>query len=101
MRNFIFKVENLTKNPSIYGGRKQQATIYEIKKNKLVKIGITNWNTAGYRGDISSVNEYLLENNIIPKIWSKGYEWEEQHKCRNGMYTPYYHENEKYSIIEI
>jgi hypothetical protein len=103
MKRFYYKVENTTKNPSIYGGRKQQATIYQIKKGKLVKIGKTRvWNTASYRGSESEVNEWLLENKIIPKIWStvEG-DWCEKHKCKGGYYTPYYYINDKYSINEI
>ncbi|MGM9881472.1 MAG: hypothetical protein ACI31S_01360 [Bacilli bacterium] len=102
MKRFYYKVENTTKNPSIYGGRKQMATIYTIKKGKLITLGITRqWNTASYRGKDSEVNEWLLENKIIPKSWSKGYEWETSLKCKGGYYTPYYHENDKYSITEI
>lgn len=102
MKKFIFKVENLTKNPSIYGGRKQEAIIYQIKNNNLVYIGKTQWNTASYRGRISEVNEYLLKNNIIPKIWSKWNNFpEECYKCRGGIYTPYYHNNDKYNIKEV
>ena len=102
MKRFVYKVENTTKNPSIYGGRKQQATIYMIKKGELIKIGKTRvWNTASYRGSDSEVNEWLLENKFIPKTWSVGYEWEENHKWRNMTYTPYYHKNDKYEIKEI
>lgn len=104
MKKFIFKVENTTKNPSIYGGRKQKAIIYQIKKGELIKIGETRiWNTASYRGAESEVNEWLLENGIIPKIWSKDiYNYGcEKYKCRGGYYTPYYFKNDKYSITEI
>lgn len=106
MKTFIFTVKNTTKNPSIYGGRKQKAIIYQFKKNKLEYIGETHWNTASYRGAESCVNEYLLENNIIPKIWSKGEpnSCYETHKCRGGYYTPYYmwrQDTSKYQILEI
>lgn len=102
MKHFIFKVKNTTKNPSYYGGRKQQATIYQIKNNQACYIGKTRiWNTSSYRGPESEVNEYLLENNIIPKSWSKGHEWQEQHKYKRGKYTPYYNTNEKYDIREV
>jgi len=102
MKHFIFKVENLTKNPSIYGGRRQEATIYQIKNNELYYIGKTQWHTSSYRGAESCVNEYLLENKIIPKTWStiEG-DWCEKHKCKGGYYTPYYFKNEKYEIKEI
>ncbi len=102
MKHFIFKVENLTKNPSIYGGRRQEATIYQVKNNKLYYIGKTQWHTASYRGAESCVNEYLLENKIIPKTWStiEG-DWCEKYKCKGGYYTPYYFTNEKYEIKEV
>lgn len=32
MKRFVYKVENTTKKPSIYGGRKQQAIIYKVGK---------------------------------------------------------------------
>ena len=106
MKTFIFKVVNTTKNPSIYGGRKQKAIIYQFKRGKLEYIGETQWNTASYRGAESCVNEYLLENNIIPKIWSKGEpnSCYEVHKCRGGYYTPYYcwrTDTSKYQILEV
>lgn len=102
MKRFYYKIENTTKNPSIYGGRKQMATIYTIKKGKLIKIGISRvWNTASYRGSDSEVNAWLIENKIIPKIWSKGHSWETQYKCKGGTYTPHYNINEKYEITEI
>ena len=72
MKTFIFKVENMTKNPSIYGGRKQKAIIYQFKKGKLEYLGETHWNTASYRGAESCVNEWLLENKIIPAYYNKG-----------------------------
>ena len=71
MKTFMFKVENMTKNPSIYGGRKQKAIIYQLKRGKLEYIGETHWNTASYRGAESCVNEYLLENKIIPAYYNK------------------------------
>lgn len=103
MKRFVFKVENTTKNPSIYGGRKQKAIVYQIKRGELIKIGETRtWNTGSYRGNESEVNVWLLENKIIPKIWSKEVgDWCEKHKCRGGYYTPYYFRNNKYSITEI
>lgn len=106
MKTFIFKVENTTKSPSIYGGRKQKATIYQFKKGKLEYIGATTWHTASYRGAENEVNEWLLENNIIPKIWSKGEpnSFYEVHKCRGGYYTPYYiyrQDTSKYQILGI
>ena len=102
MKHFIFKVENTTKKPSVYGGRKQQATIYQIKNNKIYYIGKTRiWNTASYRGSESEVNEYLLENKLIPYSWSKGYSFQEQHKKGKTLYTPYYNQNNKYEIKEI
>ncbi len=103
MKRFYYTIENITKKPSIYGGRKQMATIYTIKKGKLIKIGITGvWNTASYRGSDSEVNEWLLENKIIPKTWSIGYpSFETAYKYRGIYWTPYYHYNEKYEIKEI
>lgn len=106
MKTFIFKVENTTKNPSRYGGRKQKAVIYQFKKGKLEYLGETHWHTAYYRGAISCVNEWLLENKIIPKIWSKGEQdsFYETHKCRGGYYTPYYMyrtDKSKYQILSI
>lgn len=102
MKHFIFKVENTTKNPSYYGGRKQQATVYQIKNNQACYLGKTRiWNTASYRGAESEVNEWLLENKIIPYSWSKGYDFQEQHKKGKTKYTPYYNYNEKYEIKEV
>lgn len=102
MKKFYYKVENTTKNPSIYGGRKQKATVYMIKNGELKHIGETKWNTASYRGSDSEVNEWLLENKIIPKTWSIGYpSFETTHKWRGIYWTPYYHINEKYSIQEL
>ena len=90
MKRFYYKVENTTKNPSIYGGRKQQATIYQIKKGELVYLGETRvWSTASYMGADGEVNNWLLENKIIPKKWSINYE---------NTYTRYYVPNDKYSI---
>ena len=38
MKTFIFKVENTTKNPSRYGGRKQKAVIYQSELNSTKEI---------------------------------------------------------------
>ena len=100
MKSFVFKVTKTGK--SKYGGTYQYADIYIIKRGKLEHIGKTRkWCTSSYRGSYSEVNEWLLENKIIPKSWSKGYEWQEQHKSRGIMYSPYYNLNEKYEIKEI
>lgn len=102
MKKFYYKIENTTKKPSIYGGRKQKAKVYRIGRNGLEYLGETRqWNTASYYGANSEVNEWLIENKIIPKIWSKGYEFQSLYKCRGGYYTPYYNINDKYSIDEI
>ena len=101
MKTFIFKVENTTRNPSIYGGRGQKATIYQVKKNNIIYIGQTEWHTASYRGPESEVNQFLIENKHIPKSWSKGYSFQEQHKYRGGYFTPYYNINNNYRIKEV
>lgn len=72
MKRFYFKVENTTKSRSIYGGRKQKAIVYQIKKCELIKIGETRtWNTASYKGARGEVISWLVGNKIIPKIWSE------------------------------
>lgn len=93
MKQFIFKVENTTKNPSRYGGRKQKAIVYRVKNNKPEYLGETRtWSTASYRGAIGEVNEWLVENKHIPKSWS----------THDGVYTPYFpYMNGKYDITEI
>lgn len=101
MKTFIFKVENTTKNPSIYGGRRQKATIYQVKKNNIIYIGQTEWHTASYRGSESEVNQFLINNKYIPKSWSKGYSFQEQRKYRGGYFTPYYNINDNYRIKEV
>lgn len=103
MKRFYYKIENTTKNPSIYGGRKQIAKVYKIGKNGLEYIGKTRvWNTASdsYKGSESEVNEWLVENKIIPKSWSKGYDLTSI-PYRGSYYTPYYNYNNKYEISEI
>ena len=34
MKRFYYKIENTTKNPSIYGGRKQIAKVYKIGRKR-------------------------------------------------------------------
>lgn len=105
MKTFAYKT--ITTGKSTYGGTYQYAVIYQIKQNDLIYIGKTRkWCTISYRGEISEVNEWLLENNIIPKIWSRGEpnSYYEVHKCRGGYYTPYYYnriDTSKYQIKEI
>ena len=102
MKRFYYKIENTTKNPSIYGGRKQIAKVYKIGRNGLEYLGKTEeWNTSSYRGSDSEVNEWLIENKIIPKSWSKGYDFQTCTSYRGSYYTPYYNINDKYSIDEI
>lgn len=85
MKKFIYKIKNF--GVSKYGGRYQKGIIYKISKNDLQYIGETRkWNTASYRGADNEVNDWLLENKIIPKTWS---------------ITFYYCKNEKYEIKEI
>lgn len=99
MKHFYYKVTNT--GSSKYGGRYQFADIYTIKYGKLEYLGTTRkWNTASFRGEYGEVNEWLLANNIIPKIWSKGnIERQECYKCKGGYYTPYYNlHNGKYEI---
>lgn len=102
MKRFIFKVVNTTKNPSIYGGRKQKAIVYKIGRKGVEYLGETRtWTTASYRGAKSEVNQWLLINKYIPYSWSKGYDFQEQHKKGKTTYTPYFNYNDKYEIIEI
>ena len=101
MKRFIYKVVN--EGSCKYGGRKEKAVIYRIGKNGLEYLGETRkWNTSSYRGSDSEVNEWLIENKIIPKTWSIAPgEWMEQYKYRGIYYTPYYYKNDKYEIQEI
>ena len=101
MRHFIFKIENTTKNPSIYGGRRQRAYIYQIKKNNINYLGCTEWHTSSYRGSESEVNQWLINNKIIPKTWSVAYSFQSSKKYRGIFWTPYYNINSKYNIKEV
>jgi hypothetical protein len=101
MKRFIYKVETTGRNK--YGGKYQMATIYKLGKNGVEYVGQTReWNTASYRGSDGEVNEWLLENKVIPKTWSKATGiYCERYKYRGIYWTPYYYVNDKYEIKEI
>ena len=68
MKRFVFKVENTTKSRSIYGGQKQKAIVYQIKRSEIIKSGETRtWNTASYKGARGEVILWLVGSKIIPK----------------------------------
>lgn len=99
MKRFVY-VEEVVKVSKTYGYRTIRQKIYEVKKNNLNYISENQYNTGSCRGSQSEVNEWLLDNNIIPKTWSKAVgDYMEQYKYRGVYYTPYYYKNDKYEII--
>ena len=67
MKKFIFKVETHSINRT-YGGSNQTATVYQVKNNNLIYLGITRkWNTSSYMGAVGEVHKWLLANNYITK----------------------------------
>lgn len=102
MKRFYYIIENTTKSLSRNGGRKQKAKVYRIGRNGLEYLGETRqWNTASYSGADNEVNEWLVTNKIIPKSWSKGYNFLDSSPYRGSYYSPFYRNNDKYSIDEI
>lgn len=91
MKRFVFYVTRTGHGK--YGGVREFAKVYQIKRNGLECVGETRtWCTASYMGRHGEVNSFLLANNLIPKTWSRDYD---------GSLTEYYKINEKYEIEEI
>jgi ABC-type cobalt transport system substrate-binding protein len=91
MKRFVFYVTRVGRGK--YGGAKEFAKVYQVKKNDLECVGETRtWCTASYMSRSGEVNSFLLANKLIPKTWSRSYD---------GSLTEYYKINEKYEIKEI
>lgn len=55
----------------VYGGRKEKAQIYTIKKGVLVRCGAATWHTSSTCGEKSEVFQKLMELGYIPKKYEK------------------------------
>ena len=88
MKRFVFYVTRTGHGK--YGGVKEFATIYQLKRSGLEYVGKTrNWCTSSYMGRSGEVNAYLLEHKTIPKTWSKN---------NDGSLTEYY--RKRFSALE-
>jgi len=63
MKTFIYTKEE---RPAKFY-RKLIFTVYRITKNKPVYIGVVSANTGSYRGDDSTVMNYLISLQLLPK----------------------------------
>ena len=65
MKTYIYTKEG--KWSRTYGNSKLTFSVYQVKKNKPVFIGQAYANSASYRGDESTVMNYLIEQKLIAK----------------------------------
>ena len=54
-----------------YGGVKQKAKVYTIKKGSLVFCCVASWHTASYMGERHEVFQELMKQGFIPKKYQK------------------------------
>jgi len=64
-KKFVYK--KVSARSTGMGGTNVKAEIFKISKNTLTKVGDVGWNTAGYRGDESTVFNELKELGLISK----------------------------------
>lgn len=70
MKKFYFIITE-SKSGGIYGGRKEKAQIYTIKKGVLMWCGAATWHTSSTCGAKSEVFQKLMELGYIPKKYEK------------------------------
>lgn len=62
-----------------YGGAKEKADIYQLKKNKPVYVTSADWNTRGYKGKDSEVYTAIAKEGGVSK---------KEFKETGGYYRP-------------
>ncbi len=70
MKRFYFVITE-TKPTRTYGGARQKAQIYTIKKGRLVYCCGADWHTSAMRGPVHEVFQSLMANKFIPKKYEK------------------------------
>jgi hypothetical protein len=61
----IYYYKVVEKKPRSAGGYNVTAEVFEVKSGKISKIGSLKWNTSGYKGDQSSVYDFLYGKKLI------------------------------------
>ena len=63
VKMFYYRVRTTSTRKA--GGRLQTAEVFRVLRGKIVKIGETKWNTAGYKGPESEVFGFLRGKNLV------------------------------------
>jgi len=69
MKRYYFKKDSERRR--VYGGLNIKASIYEVKRGAIEKVGTCSWSTVSYRGEKSEVFNALVALGKIPKKWLK------------------------------
>lgn len=70
MKRFYYIITE-TKPTRTYGGAKQKAQIYTLKRGQIVYCCAANWHTSAMRGAKHEVFQSLMANGFIPKKYEK------------------------------
>lgn len=93
-KHFYFLITS--SKPATYGGRKQTAQIYTVKRGQIVHCGATTWKTATFMGAKSEIFNFLMNRGYIPKKYAKS---SESPYCAGGYFQGAV--CDKYSIEEM
>ena len=63
-KNYIYVISESKVNKT-YGGVRETANIYELKKNTPIYVDSVSWNTSAYKGADSSVYTKLAEKGFV------------------------------------
>ena len=80
-KHFYFLITS--SKPATYGGKKQTAQIYTVKRGQIVHCGATTWKTSTFCGAKSEIFQHLIKTGYIPK---KYYKSSESQYCAGGYF---------------
>jgi hypothetical protein len=72
LRRVYYKIDSARSTG--YGGTKTKASVFVDGKNGLQKLGETSWDTASFKGEESTIIDFLKDKEYMPqKMFPDGY----------------------------
>jgi len=62
-KNYYYKISSKIKRSM--GGFNVVASVYTVKAGKIVELGEVKWNTSGFKGESSTVYEFLKDKKLV------------------------------------
>ncbi|MEI7677514.1 MAG: hypothetical protein WCJ03_12095 [Bacteroidales bacterium] len=65
MKTYYYKIESEKKRQN--GGRNVTASVFTVAAGKIKKLGEVKWITSAFKGEKSTVYEFLYDNKLVAK----------------------------------